>query len=298
MFVNKINKKKLSIVFDRFKISKGSNIYLGVDILTLAKFLNFESKNLEYLSEIFLKLILKKVGSSGSIVVPVFNFDCVSQNKFDQKNSPGQSGMFGNLLLKKYYKFRTKHPMYSFLVFGKKSKSYLKKNNIGATDKDSLWKNFNDDNFELITFGHHYVRSLTHVHYLENLLNVNYREKKIFKVSYKNIKGKKFIKKYSFFARKLDVCEFSSITKKCDKLLFKYKIADFLYIGGLICFKLNLNRASNLIINSLKKNSKDLLSFIKIGETLKNKTILGNDNGAVFNLEKKYLLNKKIIYKF
>ena len=190
------------------------------------------------------------------------------------------------------------HPLFGFCFFGKKSKSYLKKNNIGATDKDSLWKNFNDDNFELITFGHHYVRSFTHVHYLENLLNVNYREKKFFKVSYRDIKGKKFIKKYSFFARKLDVCEFSSITKKCDKLMFKYKIADFLYTGDLICFKLNLRRASNLIINSLKKNSKDLLSFIKIGEAFKNKTILGNDNGSVFKLEKHYLLKKKIIYKF
>jgi len=117
------------------------------------------------------------------------------------------------------------------------------------------------------------------------------------KVFYKDINGKKFIKNYSFFARKLDVCEFSSITKKCDKIMFKLKIAHFFYINGLICFKLNLNKASKLILKSIKKNSNDLLSFIKIGETFKNKTILGNDNGAVFDLEKKYLLKKKIIYK-
>ena len=129
MFINKINKKKLSIVFDRFKISKGSNIYIGVDILALAKFLNFQSKNFENFAEIFLKLLLNKVGKSGTVVVPVFNFDCVSKKKFDRKNSVGQSGMFGNLLLRKFYKFRTKHPMYSFLVFGKNSKLYLKKEN-------------------------------------------------------------------------------------------------------------------------------------------------------------------------
>ena len=286
MFINKINKKKLSIVFDRFKISKGSNIYIGVDILALAKFLNFQSKNFENFAEIFLKLLLNKVGKSGTVVVPVFNFDCVSKKKFDRKNSVGQSGMFGNLLLKKFYKFRTKHPMYSFLVFGKNSKLYLKKENIGATDENSLWKNFNEDNFKLITLGHHYVRSLTHVHYLENLINVNYRENKIFKVLYKDINGKKFIKNYSFFARRLDVCEFSSITKKCDKIMFKLKIADFLYHNGLICFKLNLNKASKIILKSIKKNSNDLLSFIKIVETFKNKTILCNDNGAVFDLEK------------
>tara|TARA_B100000963_G_scaffold350223_1_gene360216 strand:+ start:698 stop:1588 length:891 start_codon:yes stop_codon:yes gene_type:complete len=284
-------------LLNHFKITKGSNIYVGIDILRIAKLLKYNSKNLHNLADTILKFLMKHVGKSGTIVIPVFNFECVSQNKFDRKNSVGQSGMFGNLLLKKFYKFRTRHPMYSFLVFGKKSKLYLKKDNIGATDKNSLWKNFNEDNFELITLGHHYVRSLTHVHYLENLINVNYRENKIFKVSYKDINGKVFVKNYSFFARKLDVCEFSSITKKCDKVMFNLKIADFLYNNGLICFKLNLNKASKLILKSIKKNSNDLLSFIKVGETFKNKTILGNDNGAVFDLEKKYLLKKKIIYK-
>ena len=54
-------------------------------------------------------------------------------------------------------------------------------------------------------------------------------------------------------------------------------------------FKLNLNKASKIILKSIKKNSNDLLSFIKIGETFKNKTILGNDNGAVFDLEKIFI---------
>ena len=72
--------------------------------------------------------------------------------------------------------------MYSFLVFEKKSNKYLKINNSNATGNNSLWKNFNDDNFQLVTLGHHYVRSLTHVHYLENLVGVDYRFVKHFDV--------------------------------------------------------------------------------------------------------------------
>ena len=182
---------EFSNILSKFNIKKGSNIYVGIDILMVAKYLKYQSKNLHDLADIFLKFLIKHVGKSGTIVIPVFNLDCVPSKKFDRKNSPGQSGMFGNLLLKKYYKYRTKHPMYSFLVFGKKSKKYMKVNNGNATGPDSLWKNFNDDRFDLITFGHHYVRSLTHVHYLEDLANINYRVNKIFKVKYKDFKKKK-----------------------------------------------------------------------------------------------------------
>ena len=94
-----------------------SNIYIGVDILALAKFLNFQSKNFENFAEIFLKLLLNKVGKSGTVVVPVFNFDCVSK-KFDRKNSVGQSGMFGNLLLK-FYKLEQNIDVFIFSFWKK-----------------------------------------------------------------------------------------------------------------------------------------------------------------------------------
>ena len=54
------------------------------------------------------------------------------------------------------------------------------------------------------------------------------------------------------------MCEFSSITKKCDMLLLK-KIAKFFYLDGLICFKLNLKNASKVIIKSLQAKSEELV---------------------------------------
>ena len=293
-----IDTEQFTNILDKFNIKKGSNIYVGVDMVLLIKFLNLKSKNLKQIADLFLKFLLSRVGKTGTVVIPVFNFDCVSKKRFDQKNSPGQSGMFGNLLLKKYYKCRTKHPMYSFLVFGNKSYKYMRVNTQNATGKNSLWKNFNNDNFELITFGYHYVRSLTHVHYLENLANVSYRLNKTFQVSYTDINRKKFTANYSFFARKLDLCKFSSITKNCDRIFFKYNLAKFEYQNGLICFKLNLKKASNLILKSLNKNSKNLVSYIRVEKKLNNKTILSAEDGTTFKLEKKYILKKKLIYSF
>ena len=295
--MTKTNFLLINKLIKNFNIRKGSNIYLGVDILMLAKIVNLKSKDLKNFANLFINYMLSKIGKNGTIVVPVFNLDCVPQKKFNRKTSKGQSGMFGNLLLKKNYHLRTKHPMYSFLVFGKKSNKYLKINNSNATGNNSLWKNFNDDNFQLVTLGHHYVRSLTHVHYLENLVGVDYRFVKHFDVNYSDINGKKFKSNFSFYARELDMCEFSSITKKCDMLFFKKKIAKFFYLDGLICFKLNLKNASKVIIKSLKAKSEKLVSYIRIGEFEKNKNVLCNENGMLYDLEKKYLLKKKMIYK-
>ena len=106
----------------------------------VAKYLKYQSKNLHDLADIF-KILNKTCGKIGDIVIPVFNLDCVPSKKFDRKNSLAKWNVW-KFTIKKYYKYRTKHPMYSFLVFGKKSKKYMKVNNGNATGPDSLWKKF------------------------------------------------------------------------------------------------------------------------------------------------------------
>ena len=83
--------------------------------------------------------------------------------------------------------------------FQKDFKKYKKVNCLNGTAKNSLWKYFIEDNFELITLGHHYSRSLTHTHYIEDLLNVDYRFNKKFTIIYKDQNNKSSKKTYSFF---------------------------------------------------------------------------------------------------
>ncbi|MDB9768859.1 AAC(3) family N-acetyltransferase, partial [Candidatus Pelagibacter ubique] len=209
--------------------------------------------------------------------------------KFHIIKSPGQSGLFGNILLKKYSNFRTYHPIYSFLCFGNNSKKYKEIINSGATTKNSIWKYFIKDQFKLVTLGHHYSRSLTHIHYIEELLNVNYRFKLKCTLNYTDRKNNTKKKTFSFFARKVEICEFSGMTKNCDKIFLKQKVADFYKSKDFISFKLNLNEASNLFLKDLKKGSKNLISYI--GSNKKNKDVLKSN--IILNLEK-YYRNKKI----
>ena len=248
----KINLDPLEIILDKLELNN-KNIYLGVDFLLLVKKLN--PKNINYIetTELILNYFLKKVGKFGNLVIPVFNFDCIPEKKFNIINSPGQSGVLGNILLKKYSHLRTTHPLYSFLCFGNGFKKYKKINNLNGTAKNSLWKYFIEDDFDLITLGHHYSRSLTHVHYIEDLLDVDYRFNLKFPLIYTNQKNISSKKTYSFLARKRESCDFSGMTKNCDKVFLKENVTNFYKYKGLISFKLSIKEASNLFYTDLKK---------------------------------------------
>ncbi len=281
-----INIDSLKYTLDNLKLAN-KNIYLGVDFFSLIK--HFKIKNYNYfeVTEYILKYIQKTLGAEGNIIIPVFNFDCVSQKKFHFASSIGQSGAFGNILLKKFFKLRTYHPMYSFLCFGKNAKIYQKKRNKNATGKDSLWKNFIDENYDLISLGHHWNRSFTHVHYIENILNVDYRFNLNFSLKYFKTKNNFSNKEFSFFARKKDICVFSGVTFYCDKLFMKEKISKFYKYKNLISFKLNIKQASDKLYEDLNMSSEKLISYIRPNK--RNKKVLYSEDGTMLSLEKKYL---------
>jgi len=287
--VNKIKFDKLKKILKNLSVKKNDNIYLGIDLFKMADFLKIKKINrFEFVEEI-LKFFLNKIGKKGNLIIPVFNFQCVKQKKYDQRNSIGQSGALGALLLKRHYQNRSYHPFYSFLCFGKKSKIYTKIKNVNATGIDSLWNYFIKDKFDLITIGHHFSRSFTHVHYLENLSKINYRYNKKFFLKYtdKNNKTKK--SKFSFFARKKNMCEFSGITKNFDKYLYKKKILQFYKYKKLISFKLNIKKCSSIILKDLSKEKPDYVSFISNNK--KNVHIISNKN--INYLEDIYLKKMK-----
>ena len=58
-------------------------------------------------------------------------------------------------------------------MFWKKLNYYRKIKDTHTVGKDSIWKHFIKDNFHLLTLGHQYSRSFTHVHHLEYLAKAN-----------------------------------------------------------------------------------------------------------------------------
>ncbi len=275
----------LEKICNNLSIKKGDKIYLGLDLINLSKQLKAKKINRYILVEQILNFFLKKIGKEGSLIIPVFNFKCIKEKKFDRRNSDGQSGAFGALLLKKYYKFRTINPVYSFLCFGKKKNFYLKIKSFNETGKNSIWKYFIKDKFYLLTLGHHYIRSFTHVHYLERQAKIKYRYDKKFSLIYKDLNNISKKKSYSFFARKKNICLHSALTKKCDRYLIENKLVNFYRHKKLICFKMDLKKSSEIIFKDLLKEKPNFVSVLK--KDIKNYNIVSYKN--IHLLEKTYM---------
>ncbi len=286
----KIILKKIS---NNLEVKKGDNIYLGVDFFKLFKTLDSKKINrFDFVREI-LNFFLKSLGKDGNLIIPVFDFNSVVKKKFDQRYSSSDSGALGVLLLKDYYKHRIGTPFYSFLCFGKKLNYYRKIKDTHTVGKDSIWKYFIKDNFHLLTLGHHYSRSFTHVHHLEYLAKVKYRYDKKFNINCIDMNNNKFKQNITLYVRNRKTCEYSAITKECDKLLFKKKISLFYKYKELICFKLDIKKSSKLILRDLRNKVPKLVSVIK--KNKKNDDIISYEN--VDFIEKKYLNNKINLYK-
>ena len=125
-------------ILNNLNIKQGSNIYLSVDLMKVAT-ISMGNKNLEQFSNKLLKFILKKIGPTGTLIVPVFNYDCIKKGEFDRKKSIGQSGAFGNFLLKKNYLHRSYHPFTSFLVFGDLENKMIELKYDHSESNLSLW---------------------------------------------------------------------------------------------------------------------------------------------------------------
>jgi len=276
--MKKLNSEILNEILEKFEINNGSNIYLSLDVMKLAVILNLHKESMEEFANLILKFFIDKIGQHGNLAIPVFNEDSINKGIFDRKTSLGQSGAFGNLLLKKNFANRSKHPYVSYLFFGKSAPELININNLNSEGLDSPWKHLIDKNFLLLTLGHHYQRAFSVIHYLEKLADVDYRYNKNFNVKYTDFDGKTENKEFSFYARKLDKCQFSSITKHCEEFFVNEKIVTFLRNRRLISFKMNLNLASEIILNDLKKGSEKFISYARNSIHDQNKHILYGKN--------------------
>jgi len=287
--IRKLNLDSISKILDNLEF-QNKNIYLGIDFFPLMKLLKPKNMNYFEVTDEILKHFLRRIGKNGNLVVPVFNYDCIPDKKFHILKSSGQSGLLGNILLKKYSSLRTHHPLFSFLCFGNKFEKYKKIKNTNGTGKNSIWKHFIDDEFDLVTLGHNYSRSITHMHYIEDILNVVYRFNLKFLVKYTNRKNITSRKTFSFLARKRKICDFSGITKNCDKVFLKNGVSNFYKYKNFISFRLSIKEASNMWYSDVKNNSENLISYIRPNKP--NKNLLCGYDGSITQLEKSYANSK------
>lgn len=268
-------------------------IWLSTDLRSLLMAAECPHTEAENCVEYFLSGIIKAAGDNRTILVSAFNFDFPKTKLFDTRLNPVQTGAFGNYLLKKHAKNRMVHPFYSFLVFGNEALELTKKRFKSSTGKDSILGWVVDEGTDLLTIGHHYVKSLSTVHHAEHLVGVSYRYPKLFSGECHSF-GRIEEAECQFYVREIGICDHSSLTLSGDEGFRNHELVSSSIIGvgrrPALAHCINLEKSHKLMYDDLNSGQTNYVDYF--GPERANKEVItARMSDKLYNAELKEKIN-------
>lgn len=186
-------------MINQLPIDKGDTIYLSsslVKIMWLCK-----KRSEEFDGNKFLDKVQEAVGNEGTILIPTYNFDFGNCGYYDIVNSKSKVGYLGNIALERSDFKRTKHPMHSFAIWGKKKDLLCDLENSNSFGADSPFAYLLNDGGKEIGIGVGYDQGFTFLHYIETQAKVPYRFSKKLTGTYVTQNGESENREYDYPAR-------------------------------------------------------------------------------------------------
>ena len=193
----------LSDYAKHMQIQKGDTIFISSDAKTmlLDALENESDMNLN----LFIDGLLQAVGNEGTVVFPTYNWDFCKGKTFSYLKTKCKTGALGDIALKRSDFLRTKHPIYSFAVWGKYSDKLLALENKDSFGNNSPFQFFHENNVINYVIDVPLNHCFTFAHYVEQASGVaDYRYIKEFKAEYIDDLGESTMRTYTMFVRDLD----------------------------------------------------------------------------------------------
>jgi aminoglycoside 3-N-acetyltransferase len=148
--------------------------------------------------------IIDQIGSEGTILFPLFNFDFPQNKYFSILSTPSQMGAVTEFARLNYEGFRTGHPIYSFYAIGPLASEFKDLNNRSGYGPDSPFAKLLELDGKIASVDLDDQNSMTMYHFVEEKLNVDYRYFKTFSGNYENVNGVVTSESYVLFVRDLE----------------------------------------------------------------------------------------------
>ncbi len=231
-------------------IKKGDKIVLVLDFL---KFYLVAKKNKKkIITDDLINIFVDLVGDTGTLVFNTFSWDFIKKKKFDYKQTKSIGGSLSNRSLLRHDFKRTKHPIYSFSVFGKHQKKMCKINSTDSFGSSSVFVYMIKNNFKYLSVGVPLNSGFAFVHVAEQEAKVEYRYKKYFSGQYINHFGESENKTCSMFVRNTKLSKGTRSTKMFYNYLVDKKVAKKKIFYELDVNIFDLMKVHKLMIKDLK----------------------------------------------
>jgi aminoglycoside 3-N-acetyltransferase len=147
---------------------------------------------------------LEALGASGTLLLPLFNFDFASGVPFDIRTTASHMGALTEAARTRAGSVRTGHPIYSFAVLGNKREEFQGVNNFSGYGADSPFAMLHKAGGKIAVLDLPDQNSMTFYHYVEESMSVDYRFHKRFSGQYTDFEGNASARTYGLFVRKID----------------------------------------------------------------------------------------------
>jgi aminoglycoside 3-N-acetyltransferase len=154
--------------------------------------------------EDILNSFLEAVGETGTLLLPLFNFDFTKDIDFDISDTPSHMGALTEAARKHPLTVRTGHPIYSFAVIGAQSSKFKDIDNFSGYGSDSPFAILRNMGGKIAVLDLPDQNSMTFYHYVEEMQNVDYRYHKVFNGNYTDSSGNTERKNYGLFVRDIE----------------------------------------------------------------------------------------------
>lgn len=241
-------------------INKGDILVVASDITRL--FYSEYEKNGE-LPNInkLIDTLKESVGIDGTVLFPIYSWEYCKGKPFDIRTSLGETGALGNAALRRKDFKRTKHPIYSFMVWGKYSNFLCSLENTNSWGEGTVFEFLYNNNAKWLLFDVDLTQGYSYVHHIEQMANAYYRYNKEFIASYTDENGKTTQKSYTMFVRDLEIDPQEDFSPM-QKILLENGIAKHTIINDISYMIVDVKRSFQPIYDDVKYNgSKNLFVF-------------------------------------
>lgn len=190
-------KNELIAVFKRLGIREGDCICVHTELMNLGTPLVCKEEFLSTLVSCFLEVLTDK----GTLIMPTFTYSFCKNYDYDKLHSKSTMGVLTEFFRKKEGVVRTNDPIFSFAIWGAKTKDFLK-DTPTCFGEGCVYDMLHKNSGKIVLFGTENL-GYTFTHFIEEKMGVDYRYFKEFSGNLIDERGAKHPKSIKYFVRDL-----------------------------------------------------------------------------------------------
>lgn len=252
---------KLKDLASHLHLREGDNVYVTSDVKQLLYdcMSNGDDTDLN----ILIDGIINIIGENATLVFPTFNWAFCKGEPYDHYKTPCKTGSLGKIALARDDFARTKHPIYSFAVWGKDKEKLCELDNKSSFGPDSPFNFMVEHGYRNLFIDKDTQHSFVFVHYAEESNGpVPYRYLKDFTADYTDENGVTRKATYSMNVRNLGMDVENTILPLEDEFIEK-GIEDRFYINDIEYKIIELKESYPIMAGDVINNrSRRICSYI------------------------------------